>query len=103
VAVLACSHTGGGRQLPEIACPTARVDATRLSRIARRLAAVYRQFTFRPARLITAPAPSSSAAHGPTVAPSHGTLRHGPDEGERLSTTTSSPAEWNALARIVPT
>jgi hypothetical protein len=51
VAVLACSQTRGGRAARATARPTRRVGITRESRMARRLAAVYRQLTLRPARL----------------------------------------------------
>jgi hypothetical protein len=45
-----------------MACPTTDVDRTRESRIARRFSALYRQFTLRPARLMTASQPSISFA-----------------------------------------
>src|SRR5207245_8670885 len=53
VAVLALSQTGGGLLQRAIASPSTRVESTRDSRISRRLRSLYRQFTDRPARLIT--------------------------------------------------
>lgn len=52
VAVLICSQTPGGRWAFAMAAPTACVECVRDSRIARRLAGVYRQSTLRPAKLI---------------------------------------------------
>jgi hypothetical protein len=98
--VLACSQARGGVRHAAIARPTAAVDSTRESMIARRFAAVYRQLTERPARLITASAPSSSFAQAPTFDPSHATS---PDFGFLLSTVTSCPSAPNARARICPT
>src|SRR6266851_803377 len=98
VAVLACSQVRGGRAAPAIARPTARVDRVRDSLIWRRLSALYRQLTLRPARLMTASAPSNSAAHSSTVSPSHPTTRQGDILELRLSTTTSWPSATNARA-----
>ncbi len=65
-------------------------------------AVVGRRSTRSPARLITA-APPSSAAHGPAVTPSHRTCRPGPPtDGERLSTTTSSPRAARSAAILRP-
>jgi hypothetical protein len=77
VAVLACSQTAGGSFILAMACPTTRVELTRESLIKRRLAAVYRQFTLLPARLMTAAAPFNSSAQLPWVQASHTTTRQG--------------------------
>src|SRR2546422_10088234 len=91
VAVLAFSQTPGGVLQPTIASPSTRVESTRDSRISRRLRALYRQFTDRPARLIIARAPSSSLAQSPSVRPSHRTLRIdcAVARGDRVKTTIS--------------
>ena len=91
---------GGARLQPHawrraavaIACPTTRVDNTRDCRISSRFAAVYRQLTLRPARLITTSQPSISRCQLPRVAPSQATTRHGRTSGRRLKTTTSWPS-----------
>jgi hypothetical protein len=70
VAVDACSHTPGGRFAFEIACPTARTDSTRDRTISFRWCGVYRQFTDRPARLITTSASPSASDHPETLADS---------------------------------
>src|SRR5437016_14125963 len=91
VAVLALSQTGGGLLQRAIASPSTCVESTRDSRISRLLRSLYRQFTDRPARLISALAPSSSLAHSPNVRPSHPILRIdcGTGPGDRVRTTTS--------------
>src|SRR5437762_574209 len=50
----------GGRAAVAMACPTTRVEPTRDSIICRRWVSSYRQFTLRPARLITTSHPSIS-------------------------------------------
>src|SRR5581483_8622358 len=86
-----------------MARPTARVESTRESMMARRLAAVKRQLTLRPARLITTSAPSSSACHAPGDAASQSTARPGPSaRGFRLRTTTSCPSRRKARASVPP-
>ena len=59
--------------------------------IARRLAALYRQLTLRPARLMTTSAPSICRDHSPSDSASQCITRHGVNEPlvERVSTTTS--------------
>src|SRR5207249_6717259 len=91
VAVHAFSHTRGGRLQRAIASPNTRVESTRDSRISRRLRSLYRQFTDRPERLISARAPSSSSFQLSSVLPSHWIWRIAPAAGggERVSTTTS--------------
>src|SRR5580692_9707708 len=51
---------------------------------------------------MTTSAPSTSRAHGPTVRPSHSTLRAS-RLAARLSTTTSCPRARSALWRMLPT
>ena len=91
VAVLACNQTRGGFFARPIAAPTARVESTRESMIARRFAGVWRQLTLRPARLITTSAPSTSRAQSPRVAASQPTIRQGARSACRLSTTNLVP------------
>src|SRR5262245_27777348 len=95
VAVLACSHTRGGRDASATAAPRTRVDSTRESMISLRLAGVYRQLTLRPARLMRTSDPSTSRCQPPRDTPSHVATRHdlprAESRGLRLSTTTSSP------------
>src|SRR6266487_577974 len=95
VAVLALSQTGGGLLQRAIASPSTRVESTHDSRISRLLRSLYRQFTDRPARLISARAPSSSLAQSPSVLPSHPTRRIDCPAvcGDRVRTTTSLSPE----------
>ena len=71
------ARRAAGARRRAIACPTTRVDSTRESRMARRFAAVYRQLTLRPARLITTSHPSSSFDQS-RATPSQGTRATAP-------------------------
>src|ERR1700722_7291174 len=103
VAVLALSQVGGGWAHPAMASPKTRVESTRDSRINRRLAALYRQFTERPVRLMTAAAPSNSCRHGPKVRASQAMFLEGPSAcGERLRTVMSYPWAFSERAKRRP-
>src|SRR4051794_28213903 len=93
VAVLELSQTRGGFAQRAIAAPRARVESSRELSMSLRFLAPYRQLTERPARLISALAPSSSSSQGPKVAPSQATSRAEFTEilGCRLRFTTSLP------------
>jgi hypothetical protein len=94
VAVEAFIQSRGGVAQAATALPNTRVLRTREFRMARRFAAPYRQFTLRPARLMSRPAPSSSRDHSPMVSPSQAAMRHGARRGFRESTVTACPAAW---------
>src|SRR3989442_8809250 len=100
VAVLAFIQSFGGSDAPAIASPTSRVVTSRDSRISRRLAALYRQLTLRPARLMTASAPSSARTQSPLLIPSHLIVCHGAGSERRETTTGDTPRAWRCRARI---
>src|SRR5215472_2588467 len=102
VAVLICSQARGGRDAFWIASPTARVESIRELIISFRFSSVYRQLTFRPARLMTTSAPSISRAQGPTVRASHGTTR-APPAPPLLRITASWPFAQRARTSTAPT
>src|SRR5215813_15023899 len=102
VAVLICSQARGGRVAFWIASPTARVESIRELIISFRFSSVYRQLTFRPARLMTTSAPSISRAQGPTVRASHWTTR-APPAPPLLRITASWPFAQRARTSTAPT
>src|ERR1035438_10364100 len=69
---------------------SSRVLSIRESMMARRFAAVYRQSTLRPARLMHTSLRSRSAIQSPAVRPSQPMTRHGAGRGLRLSTDRKS-------------
>src|SRR5882762_7764218 len=102
VAVLALIHKRGGRCSPLIASPSSSVVRIRDSKISRRLPALYRQLTLRPARLITTSAPSNAVVQSSRSVPFHETTGHGSTAPLRDNTVTALPVEYRCATRILP-
>src|SRR6266849_4854458 len=101
VAVLALIHKRGGRRSFLMASPRSSVVWTRDSRISRRLPALYRQLTLRPARLMTTSASSNSLVQSPRFAPLHQATRQGATAVVRARTVIAFPlaCRWRATIR----
>src|SRR5258707_13568373 len=102
VAVLALTHKRGGRCSLLMASPRSSVVRIRDSRISRRLFRLYRQFTLRPARLITTSASSNSLSQSSGSAPFHETICQGATAPLRDRTVTALPRACRCPATICP-
>src|SRR5712664_659795 len=102
VAVLALTHKRGGRCSLLMASPRSSVVRIRDSRISRRLFRLYRQFTLRPARLITTSASSNSLSQSSGSAPFHETICQGATAPLRDRTVTALPCACRCPATIRP-
>lgn len=95
-------HKRGGRCSLLMASPRSSVVRIRDSKISRRLFALYRQLTLRPARLITTSASSDSLVQSSGSAPFHETTCPGATPPLRDRIVTALPFACRCLATIRP-